>query len=394
MRANIALSRALGADDIWFGDHAKSMFPSSAWRPDISPMARFVPSLDAYLDPTVTIARSIGRFGPRMGTAVTDSVRRSPADLARVWMSLHHLSRGRVVLGIGSGEHENTVPFGLALEPRISRLEDTLVAIRAAWASQGEPLTHSGKFHEWDSATFALPQLRGTAPPIWVAAQGPRAARVAGRHGDGWLFIPNAGTISWEDAAQQVVAGATSADKDPDALTRSVFMSPMLARDRHAGDELAREPMVHAIVLTLPGQVWGAAGANHPLGADFAGFSELDPQVFESERLAEYGRGINQELLRELVPFGTADEILTKLRPIIDLGVNHILIYSGASAVKPALAAGHLVEQRRLMTRLKRLTPGVLGPAARSRSADEGHVTAISRPPAHDDIVIDRAIEG
>ena len=29
-------------------------------------MARFVPSLDAYLDPTVTIARVVGPFGPRI----------------------------------------------------------------------------------------------------------------------------------------------------------------------------------------------------------------------------------------------------------------------------------------------------------------------------------------
>ena len=103
LRANIIVSRLLGADDIWFGDHAKSMFPASAWRPELSPMACLVPSLDAYLDPTVTIARVVGAFGSRVGTAVTDSIRRSPADLARVWMSLHHLSRGRVVLGIGSG---------------------------------------------------------------------------------------------------------------------------------------------------------------------------------------------------------------------------------------------------------------------------------------------------
>jgi len=353
MRANIAMSRAMGADDIWFGDHAKSMFPASAWRADISPMARLIPSLDAYLDPTVAIARSVGRLGPRMGTAVTDSVRRTPADLARVWMSLHHLSRGRAVLGIGSGEHENTVPFGLELEPRVGRLEDTLIAIRAAWESQGRPITHSGKFHRWTDATFALPTLRGTTPPIWVAGQGPRASRIAGRHGDGWLFILNAGTATWEEAAAQVVVGAQQAGRDADTMTRSVMFAPMLARDSKAADELARQPMVHAMVLTLPGQSWTAAGATHPLGVDFAGFSELDPAVFEAGQLAEHGRGITQDLLRALVPFGTADEVYDHLTPLIDQGVNHILLYSGASAVKPALAAGHMAEQRRLMAKLK-----------------------------------------
>lgn len=76
-------------------------------------------------------------------------------------MSLHHLSRGRVVLGIGAGERENTESIGMVLDAPVSRLEDALVAIRAAWASGGEPLTHSGKFHQWDGAIFALPKRRG-----------------------------------------------------------------------------------------------------------------------------------------------------------------------------------------------------------------------------------------
>ena len=356
--ANIGLARLLGADDIWLGDHAKSMFPSSAWNPTISPMARLVPSLDAYLDPTVVIARGTGRFGTTMGTAVTDSVRRTPADLARVWMSLHHLSRGRAVLGIGSGEYENTVPFGLALEPRVGRLEDVLVAIRAAWASSTAPVTHAGTFHQWHDATFALPKRRGTTPPIWVGAQGPRACRLAGRHGDGWIFILNAGYDAWHAAAAQVMEGATKGGRDPDAMTRSVMVAPMLARDTAAADELARQPMVHAMALTLPGSAWSAVGAAHPLGADFAGFSELDPAALESERLAEYGKHITTELLRELIPFGTAHDVLARLQPFISAGVNHVIIYSAANAVKPSLAAGHMGQQRRLTTLLKRLKPG------------------------------------
>ena len=357
-RANIGLARLMGADDIWLGDHAKSMFPSSAWNPKLSPMARLVPSLDAFLDPTVVIARGTGRFGIPMGTAVTDCIRRTPADLARVWMSLHHLSRGRVVLGIGSGEFENTVPFGLELEPRVGRLEDALVAIRAAWASNTEPVTHSGKFHRWHDATFALPKRRGTTPPIWVGAQGPRACRLAGRHGDGWIFIINAGFDAWHNAAAEVVSGALESGRDPDALTRSIYFAPMLARDVAAADELARQPMVHTMALTLPGSAWSAAGATHPLGENFAGFSELDPAALESERLFEYGTQITGELLRELIPFGTAREVLQRLQPFISAGVNHVIIYSAANAVKPSLAVGHMIEQRRLTTLLKRLKPG------------------------------------
>jgi phthiodiolone/phenolphthiodiolone dimycocerosates ketoreductase len=362
VRANIILARLLGADDIWLSDHAKSMFPPSTWRPELSPMARVVPSLDACLDPTVIIARAVGRFGPRMGTAVTDSVRRTPADLARVWMSLHHLSRGRVVLGIGSGEHENTQPYGLAREAPVARLEDVLVAVRAAWDSGGEPLTHSGRFHQWHDATFALPKRRGTTPPIWVAAQGPRACRVAGRHGDGWIFILTAGFDAWHASAADVAAGARAAGRNPDSLIRSVFVPPLLARDERAAEELARHPIVHLSTLTFPASTWAAAGATHPLGADFAGFSELDPVELESERLAAHGKQMTADLLRKLYPFfGTAEEVLSALRPFVDHGANHFIIYSYADTLKPSLAAGYLHEQHRLMRLLKTLTPGVFG---------------------------------
>jgi phthiodiolone/phenolphthiodiolone dimycocerosates ketoreductase len=358
LRANIILSRLLGADDIWLGDHAKSMFPRAAWGPELSTMARFMPSLDAYLDPTVAIAQSVGRFGPRMGTAVTDPLRRTSADLARVWMSLHHLSRGRVVLGIGAGERENTDPIGLVLDAPVDRLEDVVVAIRAAWDSAGKPLTHAGKFHHWKDAIFALPKRRGTTPPIWIAAQGPRACRVAGQHGGGWIYMVTSGFDGWLSSAKQVVAGAAAAGRNPESLVRSVIVNPLLVRDQGSAEEMARQPMVQVAAMMSPGRVWAAAGASHPLGVDFAGVSELDPAELQSGRLAAHGKAITADLIRKLFLFGTAEEVVAALRPYVNHGVDHFIIYSYAFALKPAVAARYLVEQRGLIRLLKGLTAG------------------------------------
>ena len=52
---------------------------------------------------------------------------------------------------------------------------------------------------------------------------------------------------------------------------------------------------------------------------------------------------------------------MSALQPFVDHGVNHFIVYSYAYAVKPSVAAGFLLEQRRLMRLLKRLTPGVFG---------------------------------
>ena len=137
-RANVASARLMGADDIWVGDHVRSVFPSTAWNPKLSPMARFIPSLDAYLDPTVVIARWAGRLGITMGMSVTDAIRRTPADLARVDRRLHHMTRGHAVL-------RNRIPANTRTSCRTGSpwsgasvgSIDTLCAIREAWESRG-----------------------------------------------------------------------------------------------------------------------------------------------------------------------------------------------------------------------------------------------------------------
>jgi len=66
-------------------------------------------------------------------------------------------------------------------------------------------------------ATFALPPWRRTAPDLWVAGQGPRTCRLAGREADDWIFILNTGIDAWHGAAKQMAEGARAAGKDPES---------------------------------------------------------------------------------------------------------------------------------------------------------------------------------
>lgn len=184
--------------------------PAAAWDPATNPLALMVPDLDAYFDPAAVMTRHAGKGGMTMGTCVADSVRRTPQDLARAWLSMHHITNGHAILGIGSREAENTVPYGLPLRKPVARLQDVLGALRAAWAAGSQPLTHHGAFQDGNHATFALPSWRDSYPPVWVAAQGPRGAGIAGRYGDGWIHI--------HESFDQWEAGWAAADPAPAPL--------------------------------------------------------------------------------------------------------------------------------------------------------------------------------
>jgi phthiodiolone/phenolphthiodiolone dimycocerosates ketoreductase len=352
--ANIRIARACGADDVWFADHYKSLLPSAAWEPKSNPLARLVPDLDAYFDPTAIVARHAGTAGLTIGTCVMDSVRRTPADLARLWLSIHHLSKGRAILGIGSGEVENTVPYGLSLAKPVSRLEDTLAAIRAAWGSGKVPLDHSGPYHDWQQATFALPAWRGTHPPVWVAAQGPRASRAAGAYGDGWIHIHES-FAAWQAAWHQVQAGATRAGRDARGLERSLLIATLLVPSEKDFLTACEQPTVKAFALAQRGTAWAAAGAEHPFGRDFGGFSEINPDAIDATTFDRVGQALTPDIYRQLMPCGTADDVITYLRRFIEAGVTHITILNIAPTCGLAIAAKSLREQRRLIGRLKQL---------------------------------------
>ena len=121
-----------------------------------------------------------------IGTGVTPpGPRYHPALIAQAWATLETMYPGRPYLGFGSGEALNEAPLGQGWPPvgaQIERMAEALEMIRALW--DGERLSTGGAHFPADGAFIhSLPP--GRRPPIYVSAFGPRAARVAGRLGDG-----------------------------------------------------------------------------------------------------------------------------------------------------------------------------------------------------------------
>src|SRR4051794_13446596 len=126
-----------------------------------------------------------------LGTGVTSTgARYHPALIAQAWMTLERLFPGRMFLGIGSGEALNEVPVGdqwPSPAGQVARMEEALSIIRRLW--QGETLTEQGRFYA--PRATRLHTRADRRPPIWVSAFGPKAAEVAGRHGDGFWTLPD-----------------------------------------------------------------------------------------------------------------------------------------------------------------------------------------------------------
>jgi G6PDH family F420-dependent oxidoreductase len=133
------------------------------------------------------IAEATERIG--LGTGVTcPTVRIHPAVIAQAAATAAAMMPDRFFLGVGTGEDLNEHIVGGAWPSAAVRremLEEAVAVIRELW--KGELTNHRGRHYTVDRARiYTLPE---EPPPIYVAAAGPHATRMAGRIGDGFIGL-------------------------------------------------------------------------------------------------------------------------------------------------------------------------------------------------------------
>ena len=338
VHADYAIGLACRADSFWVADHLNSVLPPSMWTPEHVGAARLIPKMDAHLEPWTMLGYLAGRnkLGRmRLGVAVTDTARRNPAVTAQAAASLHLLTRGRAVLGIGTGERESNAPYGVDWSKPVARFEEAVATIRALWNSDGELVTRDSPFFPLHKATFALPPYRGKWPPIWVAAHGPRMMRATGRYADGW-FPGTTRATEYGEQLQIVRAAASDAGRDPMAITPALIRFIVTGRSRDEIDEVVESDIAKVFTLNSPAKDWARHGAQHPLGADFTGVQDLIPQTIDEQTALGYAAKAPRSLVEELFAVGTPDEVIDQMADFRDHGVRYLVV-GNAGAIQPSL---------------------------------------------------------
>jgi alkanesulfonate monooxygenase SsuD/methylene tetrahydromethanopterin reductase-like flavin-dependent oxidoreductase (luciferase family) len=184
--------------------------------------------------------------GPQLGTIVMANSYRHPSLLAKMASSLHHLSRGRLILGYGAGWAEDEYrAYGYdfpSARIRIEQMVEGIEVIRALW--QGGPATYHGRHYRLEDA-LSVP--RSTSPPqLMIGGDGEKLLlRAVAEHADIWNSLHRPIPILRRklDVLDEHCAAV---GRDPAAVRRSVTFVAHLHRDaavarRAAGDSVERD---------------------------------------------------------------------------------------------------------------------------------------------------------
>lgn len=359
-KAGVAVSRLLGADAVWVPDHFMGFAPKWMWTPDVVPAARTLHSMDALFDPIPILAWVATKFRkPWIGTSVTEPIRRHPMSLAQTFVTLDHLSKGRAILGIGNGLRENTEPYGLPVEERVSRLEEALRIIRMLWESAGTPITFEGKFWQLRDAVFDLPLYRGRPPRLFMGAHFPRMLRMCGRYCDGWLPGQKVGGDEYAARLDLIRQGAEKAGRSMEGFVAGQTLLVAMARSRaHVLAKALRNKYVAYMACGLPPEIWKECGLEHPMGEGFMGFLDIVPSRVTREQIDVALSRLNEALLDRLFFMGSPDDILEAAAPVARAGCRHFILANMGGAFLTETgrdALDDLRRQRALMRGLRRL---------------------------------------
>ncbi len=297
-------AESYGFDSVWTSDHFQP------WRHTGGHAPNALVWLGAVANATSRVT---------LGTSVlTPSFRYNPAIIGQAFATLGCLAPGRVILGVGTGESMNEVPVGVdwpEQSERFARLKEAIELIGRLFRE--EFVTFEGMYFRTRNATI---YDRPDKPvPIYVAASGPAAARLAGRLADGFICTSGKGSELYVDTLLPSVSeGATKAGRDPAAIDRMIEMKVSFDTDRNR----AMEDTKQWACLALPSE--------QKMGVD-------DPRVLE--RLSVEVEDIAH---RRWLVSDDPSEHVEQIRRYIDYGFTNLVFhFPGNDQLR---AMGHYAE--------------------------------------------------
>lgn len=203
-------AEGLGFDEFWVGDEGPARDPF------------------AVLAGAAVVTERIV-----LATGITNPYVRHPGVAAASMLTVHELSGGRALLGVGAGGQMSLAPFGIAAEKPVDRMSqflDVARAVKTRTAAAG-----------YAPSDVAIDEGAGGRPmPLFVGARGERLNRLASASADG-AFVAGLPPFRYSD----VIGWARSQRPIDIALYPSVAFTDESA-ERH------RPEMIWSLLDTPP----------------------------------------------------------------------------------------------------------------------------------------------
>jgi phthiodiolone/phenolphthiodiolone dimycocerosates ketoreductase len=260
-----------------------------------------------------------------LGTCVTDAIRRHPSAIALSTITLDRLTNGRAILGIGAGEAQNVVDFGIEFSKPVTKFKEQLEVIELLFNSDPDKrVDYNGNYYKLTNACLQAKSIRNPRPPVYIAAGAPKTLELCAIYGDGW--IPIGYTPALFKAHADVIR--EHGKKHGRNLSNFQFANDVDVYFSDDGEE-AWNKMKNAVKVSLyKPELLKVHNIEQDSEFDFRRyFTEYamnKPELMEQMKRA--AMKIPDSVARTAIGVGKPDDVIEMLERFIEAGTNHFII--------------------------------------------------------------------
>lgn len=257
----------------------------------------------------------------KLATGVTHTVTRHPAVLANSWATLHELSGGREILGIGVGE---SAVANLGLRPeKLAIFEQKVAVIRALMG--GESIEYEGMEIQmaWSNADV----------PIVMACSGPKSLQLGGRIADGILFQVGSDPAFVRYALDNIRLGAEQSGRKLEDIKLYMRVACAVLDDREkAREEVKGYASVAAgtTFKTVPREYF-----NDQLWDELDRFKSQYNYAEHGSNQAKHKALLTDRIIDAIAIAGSPEEAIPRFQEIVDMGVDGFVLPAGMADPYP-----------------------------------------------------------
>ena len=264
-----------------------------------------------------------------IGVGVTHFQTRHPIILAGLGMTMQALSGERFILGFGRSGGSTWGAMGLP-KSTLASMRDYAKILQGLWA--GEEVNYDGPAGRYPS--LQLPNIVASAPPIVLAAIGPKTLALAGTDFDGVILHPFLTLSGVQRSVEIVHHAAEEAGRDPAAV--KIYACVVVAPDLPPEEE---QKVVRGRAVTYFGHRDIGSQLINMNGWDTAPMEQVLAHPLLTSAKAEVSRAYTREQLigvGELLPeewiatgaaVGTTAYCAERLRDYRRAGADEILLH-------------------------------------------------------------------
>ncbi len=203
MQSVARAAEAAGFESVWTGEHV--VLPD----PQVPPSP--APPLLPFVHPFTALSYIASVTDKLLlGTGITLVAQRNALVLAKETASLDHLSKGRLLFGIGAGYLKQEFDaLGINFSERGARTDEYIDAIRELWTSENPAF--KGRFVNFKGIQSRPLAHQSGGPPVIVGGGSRAAYRRALLKGQGWygFALDQKASRASIDALQQLAGSVT-----------------------------------------------------------------------------------------------------------------------------------------------------------------------------------------